>query len=159
MSSPDPIDAVAHLAAWSAWTPFADAVLQAPLSAGVYIAREGSTGPIVYVGMAGIRRGKGIRGRLGVYRSGKAAVSGLGEAAMDRALADESWLHERLAQVVAGQPERTTFWARAAIDRLNLHVCWAETGDESDGRRLEHDVLRELDAHRLWNRRRPTLKA
>jgi hypothetical protein len=38
--------------------------------------------------MAGERRGQGIRGRLNVYGSGKALASGLGEAVMDRALAD-----------------------------------------------------------------------
>ena len=58
----------------------------------MYLAREGLDGPIVYVGMAGERRGKGIRGRLNVYGSGKALVSGLGEAVMDRALADVDWV-------------------------------------------------------------------
>src|SRR5215213_7907958 len=48
---------------------------------------EGLYGPIVYVGMAGERRGQGIRGRLNVYGRGKALVSSLGEAVMDRALA------------------------------------------------------------------------
>jgi hypothetical protein len=42
--------------------------------------------------MAAERRGQGIRGRLTVYRRGRAAVSGLGEAAMDRALRDPDWL-------------------------------------------------------------------
>jgi hypothetical protein len=43
---------------------------------GVYLAREGQDGPIVYVGMAGELRGEGIRGRLNVYSSGKGVVSG-----------------------------------------------------------------------------------
>lgn len=83
----------------------------APLVPGVYMAREGTAGPIVYVGMAGERAGrtgtgtpKGLRGRLGVYASGKGLASGLGEAVMDRALADPGWLRERLTEVESGEP-------------------------------------------------------
>jgi hypothetical protein len=74
------------LADWSPWLPFEAAVQQAPLLPGVYMARTpGATNEVVYVGMAGERRGRGIRGRLTVYQRGRAAVSGLGEAVMDRA--------------------------------------------------------------------------
>jgi len=76
----------------------------------VYLAREGLYGPIVYVGMAGERRGQGIRGRLNVYGRGKALVSGLGEAVMDRALANVHWLRERLADVEHGRPARAKAW-------------------------------------------------
>ena len=67
--------------------------------------------------MAGERRGQGIRGRLNVYGSGKALVSGLGEAVMDRALADVHWLTERLADVEQGRPLRAKAWGQAAFAR------------------------------------------
>ena len=75
---------------WSPWTVLADAVRIATTSPGVYLARAG--GSIVYVGMAGERFGQGVRGRLTVYARGRAAVSGLGEAVLDRALADRNWI-------------------------------------------------------------------
>ena len=86
--------------------PFSEARAAAPRQPGVYLAREGLDGPIVYAGMAGERRGQGIRGRLNVYGSGKALASGLGEAVMDRALADVHWLRERLDDVEQGRPLR-----------------------------------------------------
>lgn len=49
---------------------------------GAYMARTGETGPLVYMGMAGERRGRGVRGRLETYQRGKGAVSGLGEACL-----------------------------------------------------------------------------
>jgi hypothetical protein len=125
----------------------------------VYLAREGSDGPIVYVGMAGERRGQGIRGRLNVYSRGKALVSGLGEAVMDRALADTGWLRERLAEVEQGRPMRAKAWGQAAIARANLHVCWAVTVDRRSASELEQAVLFALESGELWNRahvRRPT---
>ena len=125
----------------------------------MYLAREGLDGPIVYVGMAGERRGQGIRGRLSVYRRGKALVSGLGEAVMDRALADSDWLRERLAEVEQGRPMRATAWGQAAIARANLHVCWAITVDGRGASELERAVLFSLESGELWNRahvRRPT---
>lgn len=70
------------LANWSAWAPFVESVADAPTVAGVYMARERHSGQVVYVGMAGERGGRGLRGRLRVYLSGKAPVSGLGEAAI-----------------------------------------------------------------------------
>lgn len=81
------IDRLRHLAEWSEWVPFGEATLSAPRSPGVYVVREGGSGAVIYVGMAGERAGrtaqgkpKGLRGRLSVHASGKAAVSGLGEA-------------------------------------------------------------------------------
>lgn len=71
----DAFGIIAALAAWSPWTPFALAIQQAPRLPGVYLARQTATGPLVYVGMAGERRGKGIKDRLTVYYRGKAAVS------------------------------------------------------------------------------------
>jgi hypothetical protein len=118
------------------------------------MAREGADGPIVYVGMAGERRGEGIRGRLNVYSTGKGMVSGLGEAAMDRALADPRWLRERLGEVELGRPIRAKAWAQAALARANLCVRWTVTPDRSSALVLERVVLDALDDVDLWNRAR-----
>ena len=146
-----PIDLLAD---WSSWLPFASAVEQAPLLPGVYMARSGERGPLVYVGRAGERRGRGVRGRLAVYASGKAMVSGLGEAVTDRALADPLWLRERLAQVDNGRPERATVWARAALARADLHVRWATCPDGGASGLLERQILTVLKEADLWNRAR-----
>lgn len=144
-----------RLAEWSPWLPFDDGCQSAPRLPGVYMARAGLTGPVVYIGMAGERRGQGVRGRLTVYRRGRGAVSGLGEAAMDRALADVEWLRDRMAQVEAGTVSwRTRDWATAAIYRADLHVRWATTSDGPGARRLERTVLDALVSVELWNRLR-----
>jgi len=50
--------------AWSDWVPLNVAVQDATTSPGVYAAR--TEGQLVYIGMAGERRGQGVRGRLTV---------------------------------------------------------------------------------------------
>jgi hypothetical protein len=147
-----PVDGLAE---WSAWLPFAQACAAAPRQPGVYLAREGLDGPIVYAGMAGERHGQGIRGRLNVYSSGKALVSGLGEAVMDRALADTDWLRERLTDVQEGRPMRAKAWGQAALARANLYVCWAITVNRRSAFELERAVLHELGGGELWNRSHP----
>jgi hypothetical protein len=114
----------------------------------------GVTGPVVYVGMAGERNGRGLRGRLGVYASGKAATSGLGEAALNRVLADPNWLRDRLAELEAGQPRTAKQWARAALDHWNLYVCWATVPNRSEAITLEQRILSALNGTTLWNVRR-----
>jgi len=85
----------------SEWRPFPAAITDAPQLPGVYLLRGPTTKLIRYVGMAGERigggRAQGLRGRLTVYRSGKGAVSGFGEAALDRALADPKWVSSNLS--------------------------------------------------------------
>jgi hypothetical protein len=152
--TPTPRAAIEDFAEWSAWVPLAVARAEAPTAPGVYLAREGSDGPIVYVGMAGERRGRGIRDRLNVYSTGKGLVSGLGEAAMDRALADPAWLRERLREVEQGHPMRAKAWGQAALTRADLHICWAVTGDRLSALALERAVLRTLTNVELWNRAR-----
>ena len=122
----------------------------------MYLAREGLDGPILYVGMAGEHRGQGISGRLNVYSSGKALVSGLGEAVMDRALANVRWLKERLADVAEGRPLRAKAWGQAALARANLHLCWSPTEDRRSALELERAVLLALDGGDLWNWAPPT---
>lgn len=146
-----PVTGWEHVAGWSPWVPFVEAAVCAPLTPGVYVMRMGRAGPVVYVGMAGERNGRGLRGRLGVYASGKAAVSGCGEAALNRALADLDWLRDRLAEVEAGRPRTAKQWARAAIDHWDLYVCWATAADRTEAIGLERLVLAELDLTTLWN--------
>ena len=154
MNALDATAALDPLASWSPWIQFADALSAAPRLPGVYAAREGTAGQLVYVGMAGERRGEGLRGRLAVYQSGKALASGLGEAVFDRALADATWVAERLIEISASQPRRATDWGRAAFVRADLHVRWAITEDRSGAVALERACLDTLRDHRLWNRRR-----
>ena len=90
-----------------------------------------------------------------VYGSGKALASGLGEAVMDRALADVHWLRERLDDVEQGRPLRAKAWGQAAFARANLHVCWAITGDRRSAFELERAVLIALNHGDLWNRAHP----
>ncbi|WP_371634612.1 hypothetical protein OHB11_00775 [Streptomyces zaomyceticus] len=139
------------IASWSAWVPLNDA--EVPRLPGVYLARQGAAGPVVYVGMAGERSGQGLRGRLRRYTSGKALASGLGEAVFDRALADASWLRERLVEVETGRPKRATDWGKAALAWADLHICWAvtESGEAADA--LEKKVL-ALATVDWWNRDR-----
>jgi hypothetical protein len=72
--------------------------------------------------MVGDAVGKASKGRLAVYSRGKAAVSGLGEAALDRALADADWLRQRLGEVECGEPRRAAVWAQLVIEFADLHV-------------------------------------
>lgn len=80
------------LADWSDWIPFAEALAVAPKLPGVYIARAGKANEVVYVGMAGERRGSGLRGRLSVVQLGQGAClrpgrSGVRPRALGRGLA------------------------------------------------------------------------
>lgn len=157
---PDPSAAAAYaevaaLADWSPWLPFVEARSVAPREPGVYLLREPS-GQIRYVGMAGERAGggrpQGLRGRLSVYWSGKGAVSGFGEAALDRALADHDWVEEQLARLRATGPRRAKEWAQQAVLRLGLEVSWAVSADKSDADFLEKQVVALLRPHGIWNR-------
>jgi hypothetical protein len=150
--------ALEALATWSAWVPLAVVRVEAPRLPGVYMAREGATGRIIYVGMAGERDGrgrvrpKGIWGRLSVYSSGKGAVSGLGEAAFDRALADPDWIANQLTSLRAGQVRRTKHWAREALVRADLHLRWATCPDKASARALEIKARMALGDQELWKR-------
>ncbi|MGH9223219.1 MAG: hypothetical protein ACRD2W_05430 [Acidimicrobiales bacterium] len=148
------------MADWSPWAPF-DQARTAPRKPGVYMARSGPDGPVVYVGIAGPRSGggtpQGIRGRLARYASGKSLVSGLGEAAADRAFADADWLRDRLAEVERGEPMRAQDWGRGAMARCDLHIRWAETADKGSALELEGRVERAFPPGALWNRGRYAL--
>jgi hypothetical protein len=147
---------VNDLAEWSEWSPFEFARRIAPREPGVYLLREPDTGAIRYVGMAGERAGggrpQGLYGRLAVYWTGKGAVSGFGEAALDRALADPAWVEQQLADLREHGPKRAKDWARDAVLRLGLEVSWAVCADRGDARYLEEQVVAALRAHGLWNR-------
>ncbi len=140
-----------ELADWSDWVPFVQAALaEAPRTAGVYII--GVSDSPVYVGRAAERRGKGMAERLRVYLSGKGAVSGFGEAAFDRALADEDWVRGRLDLAARQGPDRAKAWAAAAVLRLPFQVRWAASNDGAQAVVLERQVI-DLLRPQLWNRR------
>ncbi|MFE4483047.1 hypothetical protein [Kitasatospora sp. NPDC056789] len=146
------------MASWSSWVGLEEARLVVPRLPGVYVARSKLEDRVVYVGCAEERAGtrsrppQGMRGRIAKYTSGLA--SGLGEAAFDRALADPSWLRERLAEVEAGRPMRAAHWAKAAIARAELELCWAVTSTGDEAVELEERVIAALHPF-LWNRRGP----
>jgi hypothetical protein len=148
---------VLPLAEWSVWTPFSEAARTAPTAPGVYLARSRADGPLVYVGHAGERSASqpGVRGRLGIYARGKGAVSGLGEAVLDRALADSSFVRSRLSLVESGTGGRAKDWAMAAFVWADIHLAWTITADKASARALEDTLLDALRAHELWNRLRP----
>jgi hypothetical protein len=150
----DLIALVEPMASWSPWMPFDAALRAATQNPGVYLARTGEAGPLVYVGMAGERRGRGVRGRLETYGRGKGAVSGLGEACLDRALADPEWVAERLDDLKGGTPMRAKGWARLAVERADLYLRWAPTSDPVAARALERGVLAALAGASIWNRAR-----
>ncbi|MFD7854574.1 hypothetical protein ACFV6B_09865 [Streptomyces microflavus] len=141
---------ILDMAPWTEWVPLISAD---PLpSPGVYLARQGEDGPVVYVGVgAGPRKGGGLRGRLRRNTSGKALASGLGEGIFDRALADREWLSERLAEVESGRPMRAVQWGKASLVWADLWVCWALTKDGEEALALEKRVL-AVPRVDWWNR-------
>lgn len=150
---------IAEPAAWSPWLAFTPAnVATAPMTPGVYLFRRSTTSPnandIVYVGRAGERRGKGVRERLRVYVSGRAPHSGLGNLALERALADVNWLRDRLERVESGETMTVQDWARDAVASADLDFSFATTADGAASVRLEHETIAALHARELWNRRR-----
>ncbi len=86
-----------------------------------------------------------------MYAKGKAAVSGLGEAVFNRALADPSFVRARLAKVEAGSPRSAQEWSRAAFAHTGLELCWSPTDDGVVALALEHQVIAALDGQGLWN--------
>ncbi len=140
---------------WSAWIPFAEALSLTPRVPGVYMAREGEAGEIVYIGMAGERSGggkpQGIRGRLAIYASGKGLASGLGEAVFDRALADPDWVRARLVELETTGPRRAKHWGIEAFARADLHIRWTTTADKASAAALE-DSLVLAAGGTLWNK-------
>lgn len=116
----------------------------------VRIAELPHRGP-VYIGMAGERKGNGLRGRLAIYASGKGASSGLGEHAFDRALEDPKWLQARLDEAHAGRSMRATAAARSAIDHAGLEVRWQTVETRAQALQLEAQLISEYRSQ-LWNR-------
>jgi hypothetical protein len=141
----------------SDWVPFEGVRAVVPWEPGVYLLRESGPGVIRYVGHAGERAGSGGRpqglyGRLSVYWTGKGAVSGFGEAALDCAFADADWVEEQLAHLRAHGSKRAKDWARDAVFRLGLEVSWAVCADKADAVYLERQVENLLRGRGLWNR-------
>ena len=82
-------------------------------------------------------------------------MSGLGEAALDRALADPIFVKQRLHLLESGTAERAKDWARAALGWANVHVSWVERSTKAESADFEDELLELLEAHDLWNRKRP----
>lgn len=134
---------------WSRWWPLREATACAPQGPGVYVARTGSQGPVVYVGAAD----KCLQETFLVDMSGDAAASGLGTAALNHALADAAWLQSRATEVEKGRAAPLQGWVRAALDRADVQVCWAEALDGTSTRALEERVIAALaPVGSLWNR-------
>lgn len=155
----DPLAQIEASASWSDWVPLDEALAVAPRLPGVYMAREMRHGQVIYVGMAGERRGsrdrpQGIRGRLSIYVRGKGMASGLGEAALDRALADPQFLQLRSDEVERGEPIRAKEWGREALAWAALSIRWATTADKASAVALERQVIGLLANSALWNRLR-----
>lgn len=141
------------MANWSSWVPFVDACRVIPRLPGVYVARIVG-GEIVYIGMAAERSGHGMRGRLAIYSSGKGATAGMGETALDLALADPAWMRERTLDAENGRPLRAKELARAAIHKADLELRWTTTADGPSASALELEIIQSFAGKPLWNRRR-----
>lgn len=153
LTDADPQGIVATLGDWSSWEDFTpETVRLSPTSPGVYMFRQGER--LVYVGRAGERSGRGLRGRLTIYVLGRAPHSGLGSLALERALQDALWLRERLQEVEAGHMLTVQAWSRLAVERAGLQVCWSTTSTAEAGVALERMVLDTLRDEDLWNRAR-----
>lgn len=138
------------LAAWSPWRPFFESASEAPTAPGVYAIRL-PAGQIIYVGMAGERRGLGLRDRLAIYRNGRGWTSGFGQAAATHALADPEFLSHQHEAINSGKPRTPEQWARDAIAWWKPELCWATTPDKSAARQLEKHVGAALADHGIWN--------
>lgn len=137
---------------WSPWLPFEQAATTAPVAPGVYMLRrtdQPDAAPI-YIGAAGERSGKGLRGRLKIYSSGVGATSGFGKHAFDDALKDPQWLRQLAAEAEAGTPSTIQTVARRAIDRLELEVRWV-TCIHRKAALLIEDALIKQHHQTVWN--------
>jgi hypothetical protein len=54
----------------------------------------------------------------------------------------------------AGMALRAKEWARLAVRRADLRMCWSETSDADTARALELSVLVRLRGMAIWNRAR-----
>jgi len=149
--------AVERLGPWSAWTPIEKSRETAPRKPGVYMARTGRHGPVIYVGMAGERSGRGtktpqgINGRLSAYLTGQGLGGGLLGRSFDRALSDPAWLRARIADLEAGNRPRAKDWGKAALLPHKLYVRWKVCDDRGSASALEQQCLSLLKEAGLWN--------
>lgn len=152
-----PYAEVDGLARWTPWVDFESGAKVIDRLPGVYMMRTGD-GRIVYTGMAGERAGTsgrrpmGMFGRLSRYTSGKAAASGFGEAALDRALADPRFVEHQLIALREEGPRRVTRWSQDAIAWFSVELRWTVCEDARSARRLEEHVVSVLRGHGVWNR-------
>jgi hypothetical protein len=149
--------AVDRLGDWSSWVPIEKSLQSAPREPGVYMARTGRHGPVIYVGMAGERSGKGtktpqgLRGRLSAYLTGQGLGGGLLGRSFDRALRDPVWLRQRIADLETGQQSKAKDWGIAALVPHHLHVRWMACTNKKHALELEQECLNLLKDVGLWN--------
>ena len=148
--------AVEELAEWSPWEPLEEALPHAPRDPGVYLLREPRTQLVRYAALAGERAGggraQGLHGRLAAYRTGRGAVGGFTEAALDRALADPAWLEHQLHRLRTTGAQRARAWGRDAVAHLAPEVSWSPCAERADAAYLADRVLALLRPHDLWDR-------
>lgn len=147
-------DDVLESVEWSEWIPFGQAAEKAPVAPGVYMFRRAghADNAPVYIGQAGERSGKGLRGRLKIYSNGNAAAFGMGKYAFDQALADPQWLQQLAREAESGNPETIQQVARRAIDRLELEARWVICVHRKAALLLEAALVKKHEAT-LWNAR------
>jgi hypothetical protein len=121
------------------------------------MARTGRHGPVIYVGMAGERSGRGtktpqgLKGRLSAYLTGQGLGGGLLGRSFDRALRDPVWLRQRIAELETDKQTKAKDWGIAALVPHNLHVRWRVCDDAAHARALERKCLHLLKDAGLWN--------
>lgn len=137
---------------WSPWDSFEATADSAPVAPGVYMFRRAgaSDHEPIYVGQAGERSGKGLRGRLKIYSSGQGATSGMGKYAFDEGLADPQWLRDLAIEADRGESRSIQQVARLAIDRLNLEGRWVTCIHRKAALLLEAALIRKYHLS-LWN--------
>lgn len=82
-------------------------------------------------------------------------MSGLGEAVLDRALADPEWLTASSSSSVHKVPHGRRSGLASAFDREQLDVTWSPTATAKAAEELERQILIELGDAVLWNRACP----
>lgn len=148
--------ALADLADWSAWTPLADAIRDAPSEVGVYLVRDDDA--VVYVGVAsrddraGSAGDRGLKARFAMYLAGRLPTSRVGDVLLTRALSDRQWLSARLEAVEAGFPQSARQWAQDAVVTAEVQVAWAVTADKQSAKNLRDAVVVAEPDGLAWQR-------
>lgn len=107
----------------------------------MYLAREGTSGPLAYVGMAGERCGRGYEAGLPYTCPAKLSPPASERPCSTGPSPTRTWLKARLDEANAGQVRRAKEWGQLAFERADLHVCWATAADRAGAVSLERRCL------------------